>query len=138
MNETGDDAAWPSRLEHAEARDILIEYVNGCGSHQLASLYSFAAKGSAEILIDGKSVCRYVNGTIWWELETHDAVAKARLTEAAPDLLKACKRLLFDGSEKETYPCYCSDKDHMAITKNDRCDNCIAAAAIAKAEGGQE
>jgi|688.fasta_scaffold1336967_1 hypothetical protein len=90
MTEETEGTTWPSRIEHAEARDILIEYVNGCGSHDLARLYSFAAQKSAEILIDGKSVCRYVKGTIWWELQTHDAAARA----AAPELLAASRMAL--------------------------------------------
>lgn len=86
-----DEQCWPVRVEHATARDILIEYVAGASSHALASLYSFAAKKTAEILIDGKSVCRYVNGTVWWELETHDALRLKALHSAAPDLLSGLK-----------------------------------------------
>jgi hypothetical protein len=58
------------------------------------------------------------------------------LIKAAPELLEACRLLLFEG--RDSYACYCSDEDYMFHTKRDKCDYCIAAAAIYKAEGRGE
>lgn len=137
MTETiSDEQCWPSRVEHSQARDILIEYINGIGCHAMASIYSLVSQKEAAILIDGKEVCRYEKGKPWWELQTHNALATERLNRAAPELLKACKLLLFQGGNN--YACYCNDPDYQFNSECDKCDNCIAASAIAKAEGGNK
>lgn len=59
-----------------------------------------------------------------------------RLLAAAPLLLDACRLLLFQGGSQ--YACYCKDPDFEFNGGGDKCDNCIAAAAIAKAEGRGE
>ena len=59
--------------------------------------------------------------------------ANARLMAAAPELLEACRLLLYQGTDRR--PCYCLDPEYIALTGGDRCDECVAADAIAKAEG---
>ena len=60
-------------------------------------------------------------------LRGYDKRQSERLLNAAPDLLAACKRLLYAGTD--TYACYCYE------LPGETCDHCTAAAAIAKAEG---
>lgn len=55
----------------------------------------------------------------------------ARLIAAAPDLLAALKLLRNPGGDGK-WPCYCNDPHYYG----GQCENCIATAAIDKAEGG--
>lgn len=63
-------------------------------------------------------------------LRGYDKRQSERLAAAAPDLLAACRRLLYQGMDR--FPCYCNDK---WVCDQPPCDNCVAAAALAKAEG---
>ena len=69
--------------------------------------------------------------TVYGEGEMAKSIAM--LIAAAPELLEALKLLLFQGGEN--YACYCNDPDYQFNSGRDKCDNCIAASAIAKAEG---
>lgn len=61
------------------------------------------------------------------------ADADARLIAAAPELLAALK-LLRDPGGSGQWPCYCTDPHYYG----GKCENCIATAAIDKAEGRSE
>ncbi len=74
-----------------------------------------------------------------WRMQTRGVmlypVTLDGLYDAAPALLEACRLLLYEGRSDRRYPCYCLDKDDSFHRGRDTCDNCVAAAAIAKAEG---
>lgn len=66
-------------------------------------------------------------------LRGKDKRESQRLLAAAPDLLAACRLLLFSGGDSRV--CYCEDRERESIAGRTQCDECFAAAAIAKAEG---
>ena len=69
-------------------------------------------------------------------LRGRDKRESQRLLAAAPDLLEACRLLLNSGCDSRV--CYCDDKERWFTTGRTQCDECFAAAAIAKAEGRGE
>ena len=68
-----------------------------------------------------------------WSGDDGDYESTARLVAAAPELLAALK-LLRDPDGDGQWPCYCDDP-HF---EGGMCENCVATAAIAKAEGRSE
>lgn len=59
-----------------------------------------------------------------------DRESDARLIAAAPELLAALKLLRNPGGDGK-WPCYCDDPHY----EGGMCENCVATAAITKAEG---
>lgn len=90
IDERDEEEIWPEKIEHATARDVLIEYLYGCNGHQMASVYSFVAMKTASILIDGKTLCTYDHG----ENAPCGLAYTKRMRESAPELLDACEQLL--------------------------------------------
>ena len=78
-------------------------------------------------LIGGDGLPLFCNGV---KENCGNSEADIRLAAAAPELLAACRLLLYAGTDG--YACYCVD------TPGEKCWHCVAAAAIDKAEGRSE
>lgn len=67
---------------------------------------------------------------VYSDEDDDEQAANVSLIAAAPELLAACRLLLYAGTDG--YACYCVD------TPGEKCWHCVAAAAIDKAEGRSE
>lgn len=85
-SEATHDGPWPPKVTVPEARSILVEFIAGCDSHDLARLYSAAAEKPIALMWEGREyIVRSPEGE-----ESGGLERTVRLRNAVEDLLAAC------------------------------------------------